>query len=717
MRSSKLHVAIVLILVNISFAAAVERIAEGGHHLGNSLLSKDVPSNAGDSKGMHLEMYAQVPDWRQYAPCAGVGLGVSLVVVGIILGVKAALGKEKQPKTKEEAEKKKYELEQQFLADLNALKEAEEALKSKQEADAAAGGTGAEDDKAPLIGADKDRMTMVMDAVDKVREQVAPKFAKGAEVRTVLEDRMSDFKDRAKSLVVSELNGTCAAVMRAMDEEEHKMILDWNQAIKVSFPPLTILIAGLLSPSLMTLAFWGYFAQCFLVLLPVLLLCIWAKIEDAGTICAIPTMHIWVDWNLFLTAIMVVAQLALMVQIKLSSNKLAARRASMHHKLEAEAEKRKQMEAPQTMTGMATTAVADIGEMRSIFVSHSVLLQEAVLLEDRIRSSFWVNIAGIGTILLIITTMWTVVVVFGWTFVPGVTAFHPKAKTVAKEDFCGSWASVFTARLTCVMSMLFLIVNIAVVVVWFSDKFGSSDAFAKRVLQKAADIDKSMMGIPVVQTIVKALVLRGHGQDFTAANLAVAMYERDELEKESAELALQIADVEGKKKACTSRAALLTQSTKGSAQQDIEDNIKFLEDDNLQKDLEEWKKLGVQAVNTAEAKAAVAANAHSVQTEDIEKLIQTITEAANSIRNSPAVQEAVAGAQHLQELAQEEAVQMQKALEDFELGKQALQKAEELKKQIDESAAVQQAKDMAKQAAEQAQDKSKGFSSFSKASS
>merc|ERR1719161_2786034 len=88
------------------------------------------------------------------------------------------------------------------------------------------------------------------------------------------------------------------------------------------------------------------------------------------------------------------------------------------------------------------------GQIRELFACHSALLQHALLLEDGIRRSFWYALVGAGTVVSILITAWTFAIVLGWTFVPGVVAFHPNAAGVASEDFCGAWATVLAARLS-----------------------------------------------------------------------------------------------------------------------------------------------------------------------------------------------------------------------------------------------------------------------------
>eukprot|EP00435_Cladocopium_sp_Y103_P009618 s3407_g2.t1 len=83
--------------------------------------------------------------------------------------------------------------------------------------------------------------------------------------------------------------------------------------------------------------------------------------------------------------------------------------------------------------------VGHVSGMRELFVCNSVLIQEALLLEDEVKASFWFNASGIATVLWLVLMLWTFVLVFGWTFVPGMTAFDQAAAN--RPNFCGAWAS------------------------------------------------------------------------------------------------------------------------------------------------------------------------------------------------------------------------------------------------------------------------------------
>lgn len=351
-----------------------------------------------------------------------------------------------------------------------------------------------------------------------------------------------------------------------------------------------------------------------------------------------------------------------------------------------------------------------IGEMRETFVSHSVLLQQAVLLEDKVRSSVWVNMCGLGTTLWTFTTIWTFVIVLGWTFVPGVTAFHPKAASVASEAFCGAWASVFAARVTCVMSMLFLMINIVIVAIWICDKFAASSWLGHVLLQKATSMDSQMMGIPVMETIIKSIVLRGHTGDTSTAQLAVALDDKKCLKTEKAELESKLGTLNVRISSLDSQIEHMRTFAAGSSQGDIQASMEKLEAGSLEEDMAKWHDLGEKAVKIAEARAAEAAAVKQATTEEIEKIMNRVMEIAEQVRESEAMQVAVQHAEHLAEISQEYAQQgleelkknedLKKYVEQGEqLAAQGMEQGKKLAAQVQESEAVKEGIAKAKEAA------------------
>eukprot|EP00434_Breviolum_minutum_P019539 symbB.v1.2.017237.t1/scaffold1342.1/size124297/10 len=103
--------------------------------------------------------------------------------------------------------------------------------------------------------------------------------------------------------------------------------------------------------------------------------------------------------------------------------------------------------------------------------------------------------------------LWTFVLVFGWTFVPGVTAFDQASSD--SPNFCAAWASVFVARIATLLDIFFLVINVLTVTNWLATSLVKSEGFVKSVLKKARDVDRNGLGFPVAELLVKALLLRG----------------------------------------------------------------------------------------------------------------------------------------------------------------------------------------------------------------
>jgi hypothetical protein len=119
-------------------------------------------------------------------------------------------------------------------------------------------------------------------------------------------------------------------------------------------------------------------------------------------------------------------------------------------------ESRKQVQSAKQHTDELT-----VSEVQQLFVSNSTLLQHGLVVEDQVRRSAAFTLVGVGTLAWVVLTLWTFVIVLGWTFFPGQIAFHPKAAGVAPADeFCSALATVFTARLSCVLAFAFMFINL-----------------------------------------------------------------------------------------------------------------------------------------------------------------------------------------------------------------------------------------------------------------
>lgn len=337
------------------------------------------------------------------------------------------------------------------------------------------------------------------------------------------------------------------------------------------------------------------------------------------------------------------------------------------------------------------------------FVGRSVLVQQALLVEDQCRKSPAYFIVGILTMVWMVTFIWTVVIVIGWTFVPGVAAFHASAQATAGDDFCGTWMTVLTARLLSVAGLLFLIVNILTIARWFLDTLTHSEQFEKKLLKQCKRFDDAAGGIPVCQILGKALVLRG-STDTVYAEMNVCTNRKIYLERKKDELTAKV-------NAAT--AAYDAKDAEYNALSEKSSNVRALGGDSRfggiiaqlehQDDSAAWKNAGIQAIQEAEARNAATTEKIQGGTPDLDKFVERITQSVDEIRNSKEFKDAA-------EASKKYAEETKKKAE--ELAKQAAEKAEELKvaaqekarelKEFAESEEVQQALQQAKEGAQQA---------------
>lgn len=330
-------------------------------------------------------------------------------------------------------------------------------------------------------------------AAQVVAQTVGPKVAKGQAVKTILETRVDTLTKQTKSFVIDELNGTAGAVLNELGAEEAMLLLDPQKALEGNFPPAAVLLAGVMSPIIMALTALNHVLQAFLHFLPIVCLCIAAVIIDQGSVCFIPYMREWVWAHLIMGVILFLAHICQVVKVVLARKALTAEIA----------------ERQEDIKRLTKNKAPTVEDVRNVFISICVIVQKALQSEDGVRRSFFNLIVGLGTMIWILMTIWTFVIVIGYTFVPGVIAFHESAKETAGDEYCGTWMSVLAARLCCIIGVVFLMINIMIVSQWFADGMRYQPGYVEQVLAQAKKQDDQAGGIPVVQTLVKAFVLRG----------------------------------------------------------------------------------------------------------------------------------------------------------------------------------------------------------------
>jgi hypothetical protein len=286
-------------------------------------------------------------DWKWM----GAGVGIGAMVAAAVVGGVVAKGSGESPKEVEEEGKDGEQTE--------AIIEEEAPV--------------SEDDAAEKMLAEKvkDVQGMVTALAQKVADEVGPKFAEGGSIRTMLESRAASFPDKAKNLIMGELNAAAADVVAQIEAPENGLLLEWNKTVESNFPSPPILVAGVFSPTIINLTFINHLLQLVTVALPVLILCIVALAIDWGAPCVIPGIFAWLYTQATLALLLVLGHGILFAKASAGKGKLEARAAQLNKNQND-----------------------DMGSMREALVGNTVLLQEALIIENGIRQCAWNKIVG-----------------------------------------------------------------------------------------------------------------------------------------------------------------------------------------------------------------------------------------------------------------------------------------------------------------------------------
>lgn len=615
--------------------------------------SHDVKSNAMLDSGVGGSAHHSAMDWKWL----GAGVGIGAMVAAAVVGGVVAKGQGETPKEVEGEDK----VEQTEAEQTEVVEEVDAEDAAAQAAEAA------------LAEKMKDVQGMVTALAQKVADEVGPKFAPGGSIRTMLESRAASFPDKAKNLLVGELNAAAADVVAQIEAPENGMLLEWNKAVETNFPSPPILVAGVFSPTIINLTFINHLLQLLTVALPVFILCVVALAIDWASPCVIPGIFAWLYTQTTLAVLLVVGHAILFAKAAAGKGKLEARAAELNK-----------------------SQGDDMGSMREALVGNTVLLQEALIIENGIRQCAWNKIVGAATLAYLITAFWNFVIIAGWLCLP-VVAFYPEAAKDAPQDYCGAWMTVVVLKINFVLALLYFFVNIGVLVQWTCDIMVDSQIFQNVVLKQARGLDGD--GLPIMELLVKSLLFRG-GSDTLNARLAIVQNHKDGLEKEramvackAASLRKQIEGVEAEEEALNTKAA-----AEGG---DLAAEVAKL----AEVDFAVWKEQGDQAIKDAEAKAHEIAEATTKALEELYELIQKSAEQAKDSKYGKLLMEKA-------EEAKEAAQKAQAALNDPELQKKLkedMEKAMQEAKATAEKAAAaaqdagEQAAAAAKDAAEQAQ--------------
>merc|ERR1719364_111240 len=111
--------------------------------------------------------------------------------------------------------------------------------------------------------------------------------------------------------------------------------------------------------------------------------------------------------------------------------------------------------------------------------------------------------------------------------------------------------TVLVLRVNILLAVLFLFFNLATVVQWICDMMIESEGFQQSVIKQAREMDANGAGLPVVELLVKAFLLRG-SSDTLNARLSVVQGKKSQLEREKAQVDYDLAalakEIEGRKR-------------------------------------------------------------------------------------------------------------------------------------------------------------------------
>merc|ERR1719276_668173 len=388
---------------------------------------------------------------------------------------------------------------------------------------------------------------------------------------------------------------------------------------------------------MLTFALINHILQGLLLYLPVVCLCIAAIIIDEGIPCpGVPTIFVWLYVHLALAVVLFIGHFVQMIRI-------ISGKSALNRKAEQVGSKLKEIESHQEH---------GISDLRELFVGNSVLIQQALLVEDYVRKSIFQHVIGFFTLVWILCTVWTFVVVIGWTFIPGVAAFHASAQATAGDAFCGTWMTIFTARLVSIMGLLFLLVNIITVIRWTMDLMINSASFEKNLLKQAKHVDDGAGGVPVCQILAKAIVLRG-SSDTIYAELNVCANENIYLRRQKQRVEGELSELDSRIEHFSSKMdQLQKRADKQSGDTGFGGIIKNLE---CPQSSSEWKDRGIAAVQAAEARALPPAEEEA---KDLNKFVERVQEAVDAIMNSDEFKQAQQQAQEAAEAAEKKAMEV-----------------------------------------------------------
>eukprot|EP00440_Ansanella_granifera_P069105 gb/GFBE01074965.1/.p1 GENE.gb/GFBE01074965.1/~~gb/GFBE01074965.1/.p1 ORF type:complete len:680 (+),score=244.25 gb/GFBE01074965.1/:1-2040(+) len=528
-----------------------------------------------------------------------------------------------------------------------------------------------EKDAAELGPSLEDYEDLVRKLLQKGAQSLGPKVAKGAQVASIVTDKVSSLADKAKALVVAELTDTAGSVARALELEELMLLFDSDAAVSSNFPPLSILLAGLLVPVNLTISMVCHVAQVVLVLIPVLCVAGYAEYADWDSPCtSIPGLRLWARVVGTLAGLITISRLAQVAKCAAAKAEIQRKSEEMKGKL-AEAE------------SAASSGMSGLEDLKQLFVFHATTLQQAVVCESRTRVNVFSHIVGFGTLLWLLTTFWNLYLYFAYMFVPGVVAFAEAAKD--DPSYCAAWVTVCTAKLSIILALLFFFANVMTVFFWVSETSLNMNSVADKIVASAKAFDNLSLGLPVAQLLVKAFLLRG-ATDVLCARFAVQVSEKDALAK-------SLLDTE------TRLAALKAQLDAKEGEMDGLKEEMITCGGSLGAQAERMSapaKSGIEAMQEKSAEMMEEARRQAAELEkqtgeEIEKIMEKIREMIEQAK--AAAKEAAAQAAEAAEQAKQQAMEVAEQAKEqaMEAAEQAKEAAVDAQAQLKEQAAAAQA--------------------------
>eukprot|EP00440_Ansanella_granifera_P002054 gb/GFBE01002220.1/.p1 GENE.gb/GFBE01002220.1/~~gb/GFBE01002220.1/.p1 ORF type:complete len:785 (+),score=193.66 gb/GFBE01002220.1/:1-2355(+) len=464
---------------------------------------------------------------------------------------------------------------------------------------------------------------MLQDVLQKAADVLAPKIVKGQALRSLAEGRVSSFSTKAQAFLVSELNEAAAEVCEVLDVPEAMLLMDRQDGVD-RVPTISVLLAGVLSPFIMQSMFWLHLVQVLVVLLPYAVLVTWALKTDYGSACpAIPTLNLWILVQALMVYLLIGSRCWLIFNISKAQRSLQKRLSEMR----------------ETLALKGNTARGLEG-VKDVLQGHLSVLQQGLLAEEQIQQCPARHMVGACASVWLLASVWTFVLVIGWGIVPGEVQYSYRG-IVRPENYCGSWATVLTARVSALVAGVVCVANAGAVIHWLMDVAFSDDSLAGSIMHHAKEFDESNVGLPVAQLLARTFFLRDT-KDMAFTRLAVAKDQKARLAKDITAAQKTLEAMKAQLVETESRLESLQQAADNhgdpEACRTVGNHLPKFEE------AEEWisslRSKGLEAIESTRAQAATL----ELRTDQFETMLLRINEGAEQLRNSETYQSALQAA-------------------------------------------------------------------------